>query len=114
MAELVPAFLGPQSDHLAAVERKCGQEGPLQKVHHSVANRHNIHKPDKQDIFLSFVNAVAPSDQNQDRDGRMGLQFVETGFTLHVIERECRTFDWTSAPCTLHQFELWHGAQHDT
>ena len=49
---------------------------------------------------------------NQDRDGRMGLQFVETGSTLHV--RECGTFDWTPAPCTLHQFELRHGAQHDT
>ena len=74
-----------------------------------------LHKFDKQAIHLHFVSACALEDVvgNQDRDGRVALQVVEAGYTLKVIERERRTFLWTSAPCTLHRFQLRHDAQNE-
>ena len=73
----------------------------LQTVHHSDGKRHLLHKLDKQAISLYFVSgAVEDVDGHEDRDGRVALQLVQTGYTLKVVERERRTCVWTSAPCT--------------
>ena len=56
--------------------------------------------------YVGPIETVEDVVGSQDRDGRVVLQFVETGYTLKVIERERRTFVWTSALCTLPGFNF--------
>ena len=90
----------------------------LHKVHYSDSNRHMLHKLDKQAISLYFASALPNRScrrrgWNQDKDGRVILQLVETGYTPKVFERKRQTLVWTSAPCTLHRFQLRYHMQHE-
>ena len=80
----------------------------LHEVHYSDASRHILHK-----LSLHFVSAFAQLELSKTGFECVALQLVETGHTLKVIERERRTFLWTSAPSTLPWFQLRYDVQHE-
>ena len=69
----------------------------------ALANRHMLHKLDKQAISLYFVSTFAQSKLSKTwLEIKTWVEeclskLVETGYELSVIEREHRTFLWTSA-----------------
>ena len=91
----------------------------LHRVQNSDANHHMFHKFNKQAISEYFVSAFAQLELGKTwLENKTGMEDCPVGrdglhYTLKVIERERRTCLWTSAPCTLHPFQLRYDVQHE-